>query len=159
MRSLICAYKVISRVLDFISTCSWSIYKVPPDLNWARRLQECQQKPCHRTCSPKSPKTYTELTPLQERYRLCCYYLMSTVSVNSSIRQGSLSAWEMLIQRDQFTDRQLPISDPELNLRKHQTRNANQESSERSKAPHLKQSPNPSEDVGDLVYIYYDKEE
>lgn len=34
---------------------------------------------------------------------------LTVASVNSSIRQGGLSAKEMLTQRDQFTNRQLPV--------------------------------------------------
>lgn len=58
---------------------------------------------------------------------------------------------------DQFTNRQFPISDRELILQKHQTRNANHVSSERSKAPYPKYSPNPLVEVGDLVYLYCDR--
>lgn len=42
------------------SFCYWSNSKVAPDLNWTRTLQECQQKPCRRTCSPRSLGTYTK---------------------------------------------------------------------------------------------------
>uniref|UniRef100_A0A8W8MJ45 Uncharacterized protein n=1 Tax=Magallana gigas TaxID=29159 RepID=A0A8W8MJ45_MAGGI len=49
------------------------------------------------------------------------------------------------------------LMDPELILQKHQTRNVNHESRERSKASHLKQSPNPSVEIGDMLYIYCDR--
>ncbi|XP_056001758.1 uncharacterized protein LOC130048742 [Ostrea edulis] len=62
---------------------------------------------------------------------------LAVASVNCTIRQGGLSAREMLTQRDQFTNRQLPISDRECILQKHLSRNANHPSSEKSKAPIL----------------------
>lgn len=114
-------------------------------------------KTCHRTCSPRSPKIYTEDWPHCKSGILSAVIVWCPVSVIISIQQGDLLAWEMLTQRDRFTYWQLPISDPELILQKHQTRNVNHESSEISKASYLKQSPNPSVEVGDMLYIYCDR--
>lgn len=83
--------------------------------------------------------------------------LAAVAYVNKSIRQGGLSAREILTPRDQFTNRQLSISDRELTLQRHQICNADHASSERSKASHFNYLPNPSVEVGTLVYLYCDK--
>lgn len=81
---------------------------------------------------------------------------LGTSSLNTIfIGDGHNTKWPATALQN--TNRQLPISDRELILQKHQTRNANHASSKRSKAPHLKYSPNPSVEVGDLVYLYCDR--
>ena len=82
---------------------------------------------------------------------------LAVASVNSTIRQSGLSAREMLMQRDQFTNVQLPLSDREVIAKKHSLRSANHASSEKSKAPNAKYPVEDSISVGDLVYLNTDR--
>ena len=82
---------------------------------------------------------------------------LAVASVNSTIRQCGLSAREILTQRDQFNNRQLPISDRECILQKHRSRIANHPSSEKSKASHQNYPPSSAVEVGDLVYLFCDR--
>jgi hypothetical protein len=82
---------------------------------------------------------------------------LAVASVNCTIRQSGLSAREMLTQRDQFTNYQLPISDREYILQKHLSRNVNHPSSEKSKVPLQKYPPTPTVEIGDLVYLFCDR--
>lgn len=101
----------------------------------------------------KSRNVYRDLASLQVRYPLCYYRLPLHPAIVLFSKKVCL-----LTQRGQCTNRELLISDRELILQKHQTRNANHASSERSKiVTHLKYSPNPSMEIGDLVYLYCDR--
>ena len=82
---------------------------------------------------------------------------LAVASVNGTIRQCGLSAREILSQRDQFNNRQLPISDRECILQKHRSRIASHRSSEKSKAPHHNYPPSSAVEVGDLVYLFCDR--
>ena len=62
----------------------------------------------------------------------------------------------MWYQRDQFTNRQLPISDLNLIELQHSSRIHNHAASEKSKTPRAQPSTVPSIHVGDLVYITSD---
>ena len=82
---------------------------------------------------------------------------LAVASVNSTLRQSGLSAREMLMQRDQFTNVQLPLSDREVIAKKHSLRSANHASSEKSKAPNAKYPVEDSISIGDLVYLNTDR--
>jgi hypothetical protein len=83
---------------------------------------------------------------------------LATASVNSKIRKRGLSAREMLIQRDQFTNTQMPISDLDLLTRQYEAKLTNHQYSEVSKAPRGKYHPiDHTVKRGDLVYLYNDR--
>ena len=63
----------------------------------------------------------------------------------------------MWYQRDQFSNLQLPVSDRQLITRQNEIRVHNHAHSERSKAPHGNITPSPVIDVGDLIYLYVDR--
>ena len=80
----------------------------------------------------------------------------ATARLNTRIRCSGLSSREMLYQRDQYNNEQLPVVDRTLILEKHSKRLCNHKSSEITKAggkPPLKKALC---DVGDLVYLYQD---
>lgn len=138
------------------NTRYWSNPQVPTDLIWARTLQECPKNPDADRAVQEVREHILRIYPTARTVSSLLLSL-AVASVNSLVRRGSFSAREMITQRDQFTSRQLPISDREFILQKHQTRNANHVSSERSTAPQLKNSLNPLVEVGDLVYLYCDR--
>lgn len=63
----------------------------------------------------------------------------------------------MWTQRDQFSNKQLPLADDHLIARQHEQRLSNHPHSERSKAPLQQRRPTPLIDVGDLVYLHSDR--
>ena len=63
----------------------------------------------------------------------------------------------MLTQRDQFTNEQIPITDQDLIISQHQQRLKNHKASEISKAPSGKYHKTPNISVGELVYLYTDR--
>ena len=82
--------------------------------------------------------------------------------LNCRIRGSGMSAREMLFQRDQFLNTQLPIEDHKLALQQHQRRLANHQSSASSsassKAPTCTSRDHcPDISIGDLVYLFNDK--
>jgi hypothetical protein len=77
--------------------------------------------------------------------------------LNTRIRSRGLSSREMLIQRDQFTNIQLPVHDRQLIDEQHLSRVRNHPYSEKSKAPSKRPAISTSVDVGDLVYLYSDQ--
>ena len=83
---------------------------------------------------------------------------LATATLNSRIRSRGLSAREMWYQRDQFTNQQIPFSDQQMIQGQHQLRKSNHPYSERSKAPSGKTSPSTNVDVGDIVYVYSDRD-
>ena len=82
---------------------------------------------------------------------------LATARLNSRIRKRGLSAREMLTQRDQFTNAQLPVEDQKLINDQQRDRLTNHPSSERSKAPRAVMPPIPDIRVGELVYLYNDR--
>ena len=80
----------------------------------------------------------------------------ATARLNAHIRQRGLSAREMLFQRDQFTNDQIPLLDRDLISEQHQAKLKNHEYSEKSKAPNREQCPDALLVVGDLVYLHND---
>lgn len=82
---------------------------------------------------------------------------LAVARLNSRIRNRGLSSREMWTQRDQFTNFQIPLSDQNLILQQHELRTANHAYSERSKAPTGTRSETQCLEIGDLVYLYNDR--
>ena len=78
---------------------------------------------------------------------------VATSALNSRIRSRGLSLREMWTQRDQFSNKQLPLADDHLITLQHKQRLSNHPHSEHSKAPVQQRRPTPQIDVGDLVYL------
>ena len=83
---------------------------------------------------------------------------LATARLNSRIRHHGLSSRELWTQRSQFDNHQLPISDYHIILAKHEQRSSNHRYSERSKHPAGFSLKTPPLQVGDLVYLYSDKD-
>ena len=81
---------------------------------------------------------------------------VATATLNSRIRTRGLSAREMWTQRDQFSSTQIPLNDLDLITKQHDLRVANHPSSTKAKAHHIKEAPNPTLTIGELVYLYCD---
>ena len=76
-----------------------------------------------------------------------------TARLNTRIRNRGLSAREMWMQRDQFSNDQLPISDRELIYSQYDLRMKNHPSSEKSKC-HSGAVPESNKlDIGDIVFL------
>ena len=82
---------------------------------------------------------------------------VATATLNSRIRSRGLSAREMWTQRDQFSNQQIPLHDQSLIVQQHEQRIANHHHSEEAKAPIAKDRPAEHITVGDLVYLYSDR--
>ena len=80
-----------------------------------------------------------------------------TANLNARLRSRGLSAREMWTQRDQFTNQQIPLQDQDIILRQHTQRLSNHPHSEKSKTPIPKSTPTDRVAVGDLVYLYADR--
>ncbi|XP_041367404.1 uncharacterized protein LOC121382005 [Gigantopelta aegis] len=108
-----------------------------------RAIQELENKLRHQDPT-RGPVTPTELA-------------IAVASLNSRIRNRGVSSREMWTRRDQFTSSQLPLSDQQLITDQHFARLSNHPHSELSKTPKGIQSPMPSVHIGDLVYLYCDR--
>ena len=80
----------------------------------------------------------------------------ATNNLNSKIRSRGLSSREMLLQRDQFSNKQIPVSDNQLINEQHEQRLQNHSFSEKSKHPNLNPPVQSDATVGDLVYVNSD---
>ena len=83
---------------------------------------------------------------------------VATARLNARIRTRGMSSREMLFQRDQFTNSQIPVSDMELITEQHESKLRNHKYSEKSKAPHKDFRPQANVDIGDLVYLHTDRD-
>ena len=84
--------------------------------------------------------------------------VLATACLNSRLRRCGLSSRELWTQRNQFTHEQLPVTDYQVILDKHEQRSYNHAFSERSKNPRgLVPSTQPLQ-VGDIVYLVSDKD-
>jgi len=81
----------------------------------------------------------------------------ATSRLNSRIRSRGLSSREMLYQRDQFTNMQIPLTDRELIEKQQIIAEKNHAHSEKSKAPNRPYRSEDNIEIGDLVYLYTDK--
>ena len=79
-----------------------------------------------------------------------------TGRINSRLRSQGLSSRELWTQRNQFFNEQIPINDLQHILAKQKARLPNQPFSEAAKGGYRPQAPNPTLQVGDLVYIKSD---
>ena len=83
---------------------------------------------------------------------------LATARLNSRLRHQGLSSREVWTQRNQFTNDQLPISDYNIILAKHKQRTENHHYSAHSKN-HTGLAPQtPTLQVGDIVYLYLDRD-
>ena len=82
---------------------------------------------------------------------------VATANLNACIRSRGLSSRGMWYQRDQFSNRQLPMSDEDLITKQHDQRLINHPHSMKSKAPLVIPRPTPSIEIVDFVYIHSDK--
>ena len=83
--------------------------------------------------------------------------LMTTVNhLNSHICFQGLSAHEMWTQREQSTNLQIPLSDKKLISTQDQQRKSNHLPSALNKAPTRRAPPNPSMNIGDIVFLHAD---
>ncbi|MCG7866391.1 MAG: hypothetical protein JAY74_08440, partial [Candidatus Thiodiazotropha taylori] len=78
--------------------------------------------------------------------------------LNSRIRYAGVSAREIWTQRNQFTHEQLPISDREIIVQQHEKRLQNHPFSSSSKHTSNKILPSDQLAVGDLIYLYADRD-
>ena len=83
---------------------------------------------------------------------------IATARLNARIRSRGMSAREMLFQRDQFTNSQIPVSDMDLITEQHEAKLRNHKYSEKSKAPLRDFRPEANVDIGDLVYLHTDRD-
>ena len=81
-----------------------------------------------------------------------------TSTLNSRIRSDGLSSREIMYQRDQFTNEQIPLHDRDVISAKHKRALANHRYSENSKSGGAPKLPEESVQVGDLVYLYSDRD-
>ena len=82
---------------------------------------------------------------------------VATSTLNECIRSCGLSSREIGTQRDQFSNKQLPLAEEHLIALQHEQRLSNHPHSECSKAPVQQRHPTPLIDVGDLVYSIVQK--
>ena len=84
---------------------------------------------------------------------------VATATLNARIRSRGLSSREMLMQRDQFSNKQIYVSDENLIKDQNSQRNENHPYSEKSKCPMPHSRPRTDNDlmVGDIVYLYADR--
>ena len=81
----------------------------------------------------------------------------ATARLDERMRHSGLSARELWIQRNQFINEQIPVSDHVVILQQHHKCLANHRASERFQNPSSRQLTSCSVDVGDLVYLYSDR--
>ena len=82
---------------------------------------------------------------------------VATANLNTRIRNKGFSARELWTQRDQFTNEQLPLTDYNLIRQQHALRNANHAHSQLSKSHDGALPKSQHIDVGDIVYLYADR--
>ena len=84
---------------------------------------------------------------------------VATANLNIRARNKGFSARELWTQRDQFTNEQLPLTDYNLIRQQHALRNANHAHSQLSKSHDGALPKSQHIDVGDIVYLYADRNE
>ena len=77
----------------------------------------------------------------------------ATSQLNSRLRYSGLSAREMLFQRDQFSNHQIPVCDVSNIATQHNNRKSNHAHSEKAKAPLKLYNKSSNINIGDLVYV------
>ena len=82
---------------------------------------------------------------------------IAVAQLNSRIRREGLSSRELWTQRSQYTHEQLPICDRDLINNQHEKRLYNHRSNEKTKSRNKISSNQDFVEIGDLVYLYSDK--
>ena len=82
---------------------------------------------------------------------------VATANLNARIRSRGLSSREMWTQRDQFSNHQIPLHDQSIIVKQHEQRVTNHTHSEKAKAPISSRRPANNITVGDLVYLFSDR--
>ena len=108
-----------------------------------RAIQELELELLHQdpSVNPVSPLTLS----------------LAVSRLNSRLRHNGLSSREMWSQRDQFTNSRISVDDEKLILEQQKRRQENHPASEKSKAPKGYPIPVPSLAIGDIVYLYADR--
>lgn len=83
---------------------------------------------------------------------------VATARLNSRLRSQGLSARELWTQRNQFTNEQIPASDMQHIIAKHNNRKINHPYSEKAKGGRNLVDPVTPPQVGDLVYVKSDRD-
>ena len=83
---------------------------------------------------------------------------VATARLNARLRHHGLSSRELCTQRNQFNNAQIPLSDHEIILKQHDTRLTNHPYSEKAKNMHGHKPSNNRLQIGDLVYLYCDRD-
>ena len=78
--------------------------------------------------------------------------------LNSRIRFSGVPAQELWTQKDQFKDKQIPVSDREVITKQNRNRNVNHEPSKKSKNPSGRIAPLCNSHVVYLVYLHADRD-
>ncbi|CAB4040431.1 Hypothetical predicted protein, partial [Paramuricea clavata] len=111
-----------------------------------RSCEEPQQESCCRKSGTRSGGPVSHVT-----------LAVATANLNSRIRTRGLSAREMWSQRDQFSNEQIPLQDQDIIMKQNEQRTSNHAHSEKSKAPVAEFRTPERITVGDLVYLYSDR--
>jgi hypothetical protein len=84
---------------------------------------------------------------------------IATANLNSKLRHSGMSSREMFMQRDQFSNIQIPVNDIHLIQTQYDAKCKNHAFSERAKAPKSNNPKKYSSSLrkGDLVYLYNDR--
>lgn len=93
---------------------------------------------------------------------MCCtvtplYLCLITSRLNTRIRSRGLSAKDMWTHRDQFSHDQIPVDDNDLISKQHDIKLDNHPHSQASKQPRKSSAPGCRSKIGDLVYLYCDR--
>jgi hypothetical protein len=83
---------------------------------------------------------------------------IATANLNARIRKDGLSARDVWTQRDQITGEQLPLDDHKLIADQHASRLRNHDASSKSKAHGNSRAPTPKVSIGELVYLWSDRD-
>ena len=83
--------------------------------------------------------------------------LAVNLNLNARTRSHGLSSREMCTQRDQFSNHQIPLHDQSVIVKQHKQRVTNHTHSKKAKAPISRQHPANNITVGDLVYLFSDR--
>ena len=84
--------------------------------------------------------------------------IIAISNLNSKLRSRGLSSREMLFQRDQFSHHQIPVQDLDLIEQQQKLKQQNQSSSMLSKNPKKYLPTHTIINVGDLIYLYCDRD-
>ena len=105
----------------------------------------------HKYICPASPMTCPVYKNAITAMQICID------DIRSWMEHDKLTSREIGTQRDQFSNQQLPLGDDHLIALQHEQHLSNYPDSECSKGPLRHKHPTPLIDVGDLVYLYSDR--